>query len=304
VDPSAEEAIIAVASRQCGLATWAQLQKAGFTPEVVRHRVRTRRFERLHRGVYRIVPIAVENMREMAAVLACGAGSIVSHCSSAALLGLRGHAGDAAPVDVTVIGRDAGCRPGIRAHRVFRLETEDRTIVRGIPVTSAARTIFDLAAVLAQRELEQVVAQAERLGLTERGVLMSLLDRRGGRRGIRTLRALLDHADAPAFTRSIAEERFLGLIRRAQLPRPKVNARVADFEVDFLWLASRLVVEIDGFAFHSSQRSFENDRLRDAQLAARGLRVIRVTWRQLDAEPMAAVSRIAQALAVAGPPTG
>lgn len=303
MDPSAEEAVIAAASRQCGLVTWGQLRDAGFTSEAVRHRVRTKRFDRLHRGVYRVVPIPVANMREMAAVLTCGEGSTLSHQSSAAVLRLRGHPGDAAPVDVTVIARDPGRRPGIRVHRVSRLEPEDRTIVGGIPVTSAARTIFDLAAVLGQRELEQVLAQGERLGLIDRAVLVSLLDRREGRRGMRTLRALLNDADAPAFTRSVAEERFLGLIREAQLPTPAVNARIGEFEVDFLWLAHRLVVEIDGFAFHSSQRSFENDRLRDAQLAARGLRVIRVTWRQLDAEPMAAVARIAQALALAGSAT-
>jgi very-short-patch-repair endonuclease len=303
MDPSAEQAVIAAASRQCGLVTWRQLQEAGFTSEVVRHRVRTKRFDRLHRGVYRIVPIAVANMREMAAVLACGEGSIVSHHSSAALLRLLGHPGDAAPVDITVVGKDRGRRPGIRVHRVSRLEPEDRTIVRGIPVTSAARTIFDLAAVIAQRELEQVVAQADRLGLIERAVMVSLLDRRVGQRGMRMLRALLEAADGPAFTRSVAEERFLALVRSAQLPAPAVNARIGGIEVDFLWLANRLAVEIDGFAYHSSQRRFENDRLRDAQLAARGFRVIRVTWRQLDTEPMATVARIAQALALSGPAT-
>lgn len=86
-------------------------------------------------------------------------------------------------------------------------------------------------------------------------------------------------------------------MRKARLPQPEVNVRVGAYEVDFLWRDERLVVEVDGFAFHSSQRDFERDRRRDAELAARGLTVIRVTWRQIVDEPEAMLVRIARALA-------
>ena len=77
---------------------------------------------------------------------------------------------------------------------------------------------------------------------------------------------------------------------------PETNARVGAYEVDFFWRRERLVVEVDGYAFHAPRRKFEDDRRRDAWLAADGLRVMRVTWRQLTAEPEAMLVRLAQTL--------
>jgi len=105
-------------------------------------------------------------------------------------------------------------------------------------------------------------------------------------------------------TRSGAEERFLDLVRRGRLPQPETNVVVRGHEVDFLWRAERLVVEVDGFAFHASRRSFESDRRRDAELAAAGWRVVRVTWRQVVDEPHATLVCVAQALARATPVAG
>jgi very-short-patch-repair endonuclease len=75
-----------------------------------------------------------------------------------------------------------------------------------------------------------------------------------------------------------------------------LNTVVAGYRLDAYWPSARLVVEIDGFAFHSSAALFESDRRRDAELAAAGVRVMRVTWRQLEGEPHAVVARVAQAL--------
>jgi len=93
---------------------------------------------------------------------------------------------------------------------------------------------------------------------------------------------------------------LLALIRKARLREPEVNVVVRGYEVDLLWRAERLVVEVDGFAFHSSRTAFEADRRRDAVLAAAGFRVVRVTWAQLAQEPEALLARIAQALVAAG----
>ena len=89
------------------------------------------------------------------------------------------------------------------------------------------------------------------------------------------------------------------MLRAARLPNAVVNSRVAGYEVDFLWPAERLIVEVDGYAFHSTRTAFERDRLRDADLQARGYRVIRVTWRQLVDESEAVLARLAQALRMA-----
>jgi very-short-patch-repair endonuclease len=113
------------------------------------------------------------------------------------------------------------------------------------------------------------------------------------------LRRLLE--SEPAFTRSELEERFLALVRDAGLPEPEVNAEVGPYEIDFLWRAQRLAVELDGWSFHSDRAAFEDDRRRDADLVARGFRVIRITWRELENNAVAVPARIAAALAASRP---
>ncbi len=97
-------------------------------------------------------------------------------------------------------------------------------------------------------------------------------------------------------TRSEAEEQMRALLHKSGLPTPSTNVSVGPYEVDMLWRQERLVVEIDGYAFHSSRAAFERDRVRDADLQARGLRVLRVTWRQIRDEPEAVVARVARLL--------
>jgi very-short-patch-repair endonuclease len=103
----------------------------------------------------------------------------------------------------------------------------------------------------------------------------------------------------PSLTRSEAERRLLSLIRDAGLPAPRTNVRIGPYEVDMLWPAARLIVEVDGYAYHASRAAFERDRARDAELQARGYRVIRITWRQIEATAHAVVARLAAALAIA-----
>jgi very-short-patch-repair endonuclease len=168
--------------------------------------------------------------------------------------------------------------------------------MRGIPITAPARTILDLAAVVAPRELELALSEAETRRLTSRSELRALLARVGPRPGVAALRSLLDTEAGPSLTRSEAEERCLALIRTAELPAPEVNIRIGGHEVDFLWRSEQLVIEVDGFRFHSSRGAFERDRRRDAELAALGFRVLRVTWRQIVDRPEALVARIASVL--------
>jgi very-short-patch-repair endonuclease len=85
-------------------------------------------------------------------------------------------------------------------------------------------------------------------------------------------------------------------VRAAGFPPPEVNIRVRGHLVDFLWTAERVVVEVDGYRFHSSRMAFERDRIRDAELEEAGLWVIRVTWRQLVEQPFALTARLARAL--------
>ena len=284
-----ELAVADLAARQRGVVTRAQLLEAGLTPHAIDHRLRSGRLHALHRGVYLVGhAVPAEGARELAALLACGPGAVLSHRSAASLWRLLPVSTD--ELEVTVAGRDPGRKPGIRVHCVTALDRRDVRKLRGIPITTPARTILDLAAVVTPRELEQALAEAQTRRLARRSELVALLARVGRRPGVATLRSLLEADKAPALIRSDAEKRFLGLIRRAELPTPDVNVRICGYEVDFLWRQQGLVVEVDGFRFHSSRAAFERDRLRDARLGAAGLRVLRVTWRQIVDRPEALVS--------------
>jgi very-short-patch-repair endonuclease len=291
------DAVNALAARQHGVVTRAQLIRAGLSRDIIDNRVKARWLRPVHRGVYCVGPLAAPYMREMAAVLACGEEAVVSHRSASALWQLLPHAPDNHVHISLQTGRTIR-RSGIRIHRVASLPRAQMTRVQSIPVTTPARTLLDLAAIATPRELEQAMARAERRELASANKLLSLLALYPRHRGTRHLTALLQRHERPRLTRSQAEELLLALIGKAELPAPDVNVRVGPYEVDLLWREAGLVVEVDGFAFHADWTSFEADRRRDAELAARGLTVIRVTWRQVVDEPEAMLTRIAQALAV------
>jgi very-short-patch-repair endonuclease len=255
----------------------------------IRHRVRSGRLYPEHRAVYGVgVPVTTPRARDIAAVLAVGPSAALSWASAVALLELIPGSGPAVR-HVSVAGRD--CRLStVRVHRVGELPAHERTVVHGIPTTTALRTLLDLAATdtpdhLLQRALNE--AQVRRL--LKASDISTLRNRPGARR----LRALVEQ---PTLTRSEAERRALALIRQAQLPTPETNVKIHGHEVDLLWRDQGLVVEIDGYAFHGTRQAFERDRRRDADLERAGLHVIRLSWRMLADEPLAAVALIATAL--------
>lgn len=290
-----EQAVLQLAAKQHGAVTREQLLYAGLSVGVVDRLVGSGRLRRLHRGVYAVAALTGLRTHFMAAVLACGRAAALSHLSAGILWALLRGRPDAGDVDITVSTGDRR-RPGIRLHRSRDLETGHIHRVDGIPVTSAARTLVDIASLLSKRTLERACVRAVRRGLTSTAEVQELLSG-SSRRGAKRLGAVLRSME-PGFTRSEAEYRFLELVRRAQLGVPQANAAVSGYEVDFFWSGARLIVEIDGFAFHSSRSSFESDRRRDAVLTAQGFRIVRVTWRQLSAESEAVIARIAQALAL------
>jgi very-short-patch-repair endonuclease len=288
-DPShvVDQRIVAFVAGREGVATTGELRRLGVTRAILRDRIRRGWLIRRHSGVYLVGPLTGPFSEEMAAVVAIGADAALSLHAGAALWRMRPAVGG--PIDVSVQGRHARSRPGIRVHNVRAFE---RTVHRGIPVTTPAWTLLDLAAILGADDLARAVEEARVLGLVSPAEL-ERLPRRPGRA------ALLDAVRVePRMTRSEAERRLLALVRRAGLPTPRTNVRVAGHEVDALWPRQRLIAEVDGFAAHGLTRAqFERDRARDAQLVAAGHRVIRITWRQLRHEPEAIVANLAAALA-------
>ena len=294
--PVPKDRLIAdLAGHQYGVVARRQLLAMGIGEGAIDTRLKRHRLHRLHRGVYAVGHLALVPLaREMAAVLACGDGSAVSHRSAAGVWHLV-PVDDSAPVDVTV-GNAGGRRTGIRAHSSKSLSADAVRHLRGLPITEPGRTLIDLAEVATDRELERAAHEAIARRLVNARRLRAETNRHPGRRGVGRLKALLDHEGQTTVTRSEAEERFLHLVRAGELPGPDVNVRVGSYEVDFLWPDHRLVVEIDGFRFHSSRVAFERDRKRDAHLHARGLSVLRFTWRQVVDEQYATLATLAAAL--------
>jgi predicted transcriptional regulator of viral defense system len=294
--------VATLAEKQHGVVAHRQLLGLGLGPRAIQYGAENGRLHRIHRGVYAVGHPAIGfHGRLMAAVLACGAGALLSHRSAAWMWGLRRASGSG--IDVT--GPRCRGRKGIAVHRARNLRDDDRSVVEAIPVTSVARTLLDLAEVARPRELERAVEEAERLRLFDLGAVEELSARSRGRRGLRRLRALLADVDVtPPPTRSELERGFFELCRKAGLPVPSTNIFLAGFEVDAAWPEQWLVVELDGYAFHGSRAAFERDRLRDAALQAAGYRVVRVTHRRLRTERAAVTETLRSMLAAGGPRAG
>ncbi len=295
VDPSVvhvDRLTSRVAGRQHGVVTAAQLRELGMGRGGIEHRVRRGLLHRVHRGVY-LWGSGVPSLlaRASAAVLAAGDDALLSHDTSAALQGFRPRPGGA--LDVTTEARRVRVR-GLRTHE-SSVDPSERRVVAGLPVTSPARALLELAPQLSQRALADAVEQAQVRRLVTQRDIARTIERAGPRAGVRALRAV--HAQ-PAFTRSWAERRLLGLLRAAQLPRPELNAVAEGFEVDVLWRNDRLVLEFDSYAFHATGAAFERDRRRTAALQRGRYMVLRTTWRELTQQPYALIARTAEALAL------
>lgn len=288
--------IVRIASRHNRVVTWDQLVSAGITRRAIAHRVATGRLYRQHTGVYLLDPPqhAARVTLLTAAVAACGPDAVLSHRSAAELWGMRPpHPGD---IDVMVIGRNPGVRPGIRRHRIAALDSTDVRSRRGITVTSPAWTIIDNAR---DPDLEELLAAAFAAQLVRPSQIEQAIARCPARPGVARLSAILRQDGGPRLTRSWGERRILALIREAGLPVPETNVPLHGYNVDALWRDQRLVVEVDGYEFHGGRAAFEADRARDATHVAAGYRVIRFTAVQLRDEPLVVIARLAAALAVA-----
>jgi very-short-patch-repair endonuclease len=284
-----------LAARQKGVVSRVQLIAAGVPRGVITRLIREGFLHPLHRGVYAVGHLALPQFAaEQAALLACGDRAVISGRSALYLWGIL----DRPPqeVEVTVGGRHCRKRRGIRLHLVDAIDERDVRMRHGLRVVFPARALIELAADAGPDELGDAIAEARVEKLIRDGELEAATARAGRRSGAPQMRAFLRDEGEPALTRSRAERRFRRLLRAAHLPQPKLNARVAGREVDFLWPSERLVLEVDGWKFHRHRRAFENDRKKDMMLSDAGYHVIRVTWQQFTKEPLALIAHIARVL--------
>ncbi|MGH2869606.1 MAG: type IV toxin-antitoxin system AbiEi family antitoxin domain-containing protein [Solirubrobacteraceae bacterium] len=285
-------AIIALALRQNGLVTRAQLLEIGLGEAAIAWRCRTGRLFRVYLGVYGVGrPPITPLERATAAVLACGPGAALSHSCALTLWGLEKRW--TAPWHVTTPADRR--RPGIVAHRARGLSRTDLRVQLGVRVTSPARTMLDCAPDLSERRLARAVADARLRGLLHLGQLADVTGRFPFHPGRRALLATIEEAGPP--TRSEFENAFLGFCALFELPRPQLNTRVAGYEVDALFAAERVIVELDSWAHHRERASFERDRNRDADTLAAGLVTVRITWPRFTRSPRPEAKRLETILA-------
>jgi very-short-patch-repair endonuclease len=274
-----ESCVQRLADRQHGLVTYAQLRAIGLSDGAIVRRLALGRLHRVHQGVY--VVGRRELSREgvfLAAVLAVGDDAVLSHFAAAAFW--ECWKGRTLPVDVTV-PRRLRPRPGIRPHGVDELPATAWTIERGIRVTTPARMIRDLAGTMySERAFKRVVHEALAREIVDLSSLQAEIDRAGpGCRGIRRLRAEIVGGAKP--TRSGLEDDVVEMLRRHDLPRFETNVHVPGtpdwVEVDVLFPAHKLVIEVDGGLWHSTPFRRDLDAYKQSLVEATGHRVIRLT---------------------------
>ena len=258
-----------LALNQHGVVSSDQLHGVGYTPQAIYHRIRTGRLHPLHRGVYAVGrPHVTDHGRWMAAVIACGADAVLSHCSAAALWRIGLEECDLVELSLPSLSRRR--RPGLQIHQRPSLQERDMTTEYGIPVTTPVQTLIDMALRLDRSGIERMINEADKYNLMHPPGLRRALEARAGEPGVAKLRFILDRRTF-RLTKEELERRFLPLSRKAGLPTPLTGRWVKGFEVDFYWPGLRLVVETDGLRYHRTPAEQARDRLRDQTHTAAGL---------------------------------
>jgi very-short-patch-repair endonuclease len=281
-----------VAAGQHGRIRCDQLRCCGLDAAAVARRVVAGRLHREHVGVYAVGhPAATLHAQIMAAVLAGGDGAVASHWASATLWGFVRW--DRRPVDVTVRGTGGRAQDGIRFHRSRTLLRRDRSRLHGIPVTTAARALLEIAPQLSDRRLKRAVRQAQAERVTSVSQIDDVLRRANGHRGAKRLAATIATGAAP--TASSHEDVVIDLLLAAGIEHPQVNQQLRaggrTYYPDMRWPAQRLILEVDS-RWHDGLLAQESDALRQADLEAAGERVLRTTRRQAIDDPEQLVRRL------------
>ena len=293
----------AIAARQYGFVTHAQLLSVGGSGSQIRRAVQSARLERHGKAVFRYPGSALSwHARVMLAVIATGPLAVASFRTAAALWGFDRYR--QGPIEV-LCPRWARCheRP-VLIHETRELPTRDLTLHLGIPTTAPTRTLIDLGRYLPASRLGQMMDDAVRLKMTSYEELHLRLAElsRPGRAGIGRSRLALStrgvHCVVPD---SSLEELALRILRGAEIPEPVVHhpIHVEDqlFVVDIAWPEARLALECDGFLFHSGPEQLRLDHHRQNLLATAGWTLLRTDWHTLRTDASQLIGQIATALA-------
>lgn len=291
-----ERRIARLATDRHGVFSRAEALALGASTDAIQRRIASGRWRVVYRGVYAIEgqpPAWRQSL--MAAVLACGDDAAASHASAAALWRLPGF--DEGPIELLVPGRGGKVKP-YRVHRATTLPAADTTRVDGIPVTTPARTLFDIAAVCAEDTVEIALDDALRRRLVSIPVLRRRLEQPGrgnaGRALMRELLAQRSGGGRPA--ESPLETMMMRVLRRHALPLPVRQYHVwleeRRLRLDFAYPDRKVVIETDGYAYHAGRRTWQRDLERRNLLTQAGWIIIHVTWEDLRVREMSTAERI------------
>ncbi len=293
-------AVQALAAEQHGVVARQQLLAIGLSAGGIDHWMRNGRLIVVRRGVYALGHGELRRQGQaLAAVLAVGDDAVLSHRSAARQWGLRPWSGAFFELSIAS-GRGRKPQRELRVHRSVDLRPWEIGKDDGLPLTTPARTLLDLAAVVPAHQLRRAVERAEQLELYDHTAVLRVLAGHPGRRGSRALKRLLadlhEHGTT-TMSRSDLESLFLQLCLDHDLPRPQVNRYDNGRELDFRWPQRRLAVETNGFWVHRTRDAFESDHERRLALEAAGWRVISLTWRQVVDRPDAIAAHMRRVLA-------
>jgi putative AbiEi antitoxin of type IV toxin-antitoxin system len=272
-----------LAASSHGVVTRAELVNAGVTPEEIKSRLASGALILTHRGVFRVGHAAPSlEARYLAAVKACGPGSLLAGRAAAHLLHLLKRPPSLPEVLTTRYRRPTG----VRVSRCRVIERTEATCWRGVPVTNVPRTLVDLAAALDPPDLARAFHEAVVKHHIKPGAVERVLTRRHNWPGARDLRRVI-WGDEPV-SLSRLESSFIAGVRRARLPLPETNALADGRYVDCRWPKHRLTVELDSYSYHGTRHAWELDIDRERKARARGDEFRRYTWRDVaeDPEPM------------------
>jgi very-short-patch-repair endonuclease len=288
------QALAELARRQHGVVSAHWLARIGFPKATISDAVRQGKLHPIYRGVYAVGHEALTwEGRLLAAVLA-NRPAVASHLTAAWIHGLL----RTRPGTFHLTAPTRRHRKKLVVVHFAALTSDDTTTVDGIPVTSPARTVLDLAPDESVRDLGRILQRADEHELLDRRRFEATLARAGGHPGRGKFEAALRiYRPEQAVLRSDLEKRFRQLVLAASLPRPQTNVVVEGYELDAYWEAEGFAVELEVYATHGSPTSFEEDPKRQDDLLLAGIEVIRVTGVRLDREPRETIARVAAHLA-------
>jgi Transcriptional regulator, AbiEi antitoxin len=293
------------------VATTSRLLARGHSPEHIRTLVRRGRLVRIGRGVYVLAatanafsatPEGQHVLRAAAAVVQAGEGAVVSHRSAAVIHGI-----DLVrrPSDVTISGRPSGGRHATAGVHLYTTPLPPEHVTRklGLPVTTAARTVIDLARTLTFADGVAAADSAIRKGFASKSQLRALLATCSRRPGVIQARRVVEFANglAESVLESIARVAFDAL----GLPPPRLQVWIPSASgepigrVDFYWEDYKTIAEVDGAMKYEDPSRARAQLLRDKRLREAGYQVVHLTWQDISIRPAEAAASIRAAFRAA-----